>query len=62
MRYIVGYTAEERRLAQHLRIFLGSTATKILRTPTSPMVVVPHTHATPGATSGPGALPTEADA
>jgi nucleotide-binding universal stress UspA family protein len=50
------------RLAQHMRIFLGSTANKILRTLTIPMVVVPRTYATPGTTSGPGALPTEADA
>ncbi|MHA7279323.1 universal stress protein [Arthrobacter sp. MDT2-2] len=50
------------RLAQHMRIFLGSTANKILRALTIPMVVVPRTYATPGATSGPGALPTEADA
>jgi nucleotide-binding universal stress UspA family protein len=50
------------RLAQHARIFLGSTAAKILRTLTIPMVVVPRTYATPGTTSGPGALPTEADA
>ena len=62
MRYIVGYTADERRIALHLRIFLGSTAAKIPRTLTSPMVVVPPTHATPGGRSGPGALPTEADA
>ncbi len=62
MRYIVGYTADEHRIAQHLRIFLGSTANKILRTLTSPMVVVPRTYATPGTTLGPGALPTEADA
>ncbi len=50
------------RLAQHARIFLGSTAAKILRTLTIPMVVVPRTYATPGTISGPGALPTEADA
>jgi nucleotide-binding universal stress UspA family protein len=50
------------RLAQHMRLFLGSTANKILRALTIPMVVVPRTYATPGTTSGPGALPTEADA
>ncbi|WDF32777.1 universal stress protein [Arthrobacter agilis] len=50
------------RLAQHMRLFLGSTANKILRTLTIPMVVVPRTYATPGTTSGPGPLSTEADA
>ncbi|MPY09961.1 universal stress protein [Arthrobacter bussei] len=50
------------RLAQHMRLFLGSTANKILRTLTIPMVVVPRTYATPGTTSGPGTLSTEADA
>ncbi len=50
------------RLAQHMRLFLGTTANKILRALTIPMVVVPRTYATPGTTSGPGALPTEADA
>lgn len=50
------------RLAQHLRIFLGSTANKILRTLTIPMVVVPRTYATPGTTPGPGTLSSEADA
>ncbi|MHA7283484.1 universal stress protein [Arthrobacter sp. TMS2-4] len=49
------------RLAQHMRIFLGSTANKILRTLTIPMIVVPRTYATPGST-GPGAVTTEADA
>jgi nucleotide-binding universal stress UspA family protein len=42
------------RLAQHTRIFLGSTAARILRTLTIPMVVVPRTYATPGTTSAPG--------
>ena len=50
------------RLAQHMRIFLGSTANKILRTLTIPMVVVPRTYATPGTTTGPGSHTTEADA
>ncbi len=50
------------RLAQHMRIFLGSTAARILRTLTIPMVVVPRTYAPPGTTSGPGTTPTEADA
>ncbi|MBG6224597.1 nucleotide-binding universal stress UspA family protein [Arthrobacter sp. CAN_A2] len=50
------------RLAQHMRIFLGSTANKILRTLTIPMIVVPRTYAVPGTTTGPGALTKEADA
>ena len=50
------------RLAQHTRIFLGSTAAKMLRALTIPMVVVPRTYTTPGTASGPDALPTEADA
>jgi nucleotide-binding universal stress UspA family protein len=32
------------RLAQHTRIFLGSTAARILRTLTIPMIVVPRSH------------------
>lgn len=50
------------RLAQHMRIFLGSTAARILRTLTIPMVVVPRTYAPPGTTRGPGTTPSEADA
>lgn len=41
------------RLAQHTRIFLGSTAAKILRTLTVPMVVVPRTYAPPAVGPGP---------
>ncbi|THJ66520.1 universal stress protein [Arthrobacter echini] len=50
------------RLAQHLRIFLGSTANKILRTLTVPMVVVPRTYSAPGPTSGEGTTAREANA
>lgn len=50
------------RLAQHLRIFLGTTANKILRTLTIPMVVVPRSYTSPRTTPGQGAPTTEMDA
>ncbi len=50
------------RLAQHLRLFLGSTANKILRTLTIPMVVVPRTYSTPDTMPGTGDPATEANA
>ncbi|KNC20329.1 universal stress protein UspA [Arthrobacter sp. RIT-PI-e] len=47
------------RLAQHMRIFLGSTAARILRALTVPMVVVPRTYESPGTGTGTAALQTQ---